>query len=322
MTLTLAALTRHLLTSSLLVLSMFAFGCHHFHAGPLPGAPKDATFATIDGVRMHYTDVGDGPPVVLIHGFGSSLEIWHQVVPQLASHHRVIAVDLKGFGWSSRPEGNYSPTEQGRLVLALMTKLGVGKADVVGHSWGASVTLALALQAPKRVNRIALYGAWIYEEQLPPFFLWARAWGVGEFLFSAFYGERMEEQVAHAYYDSSVVSQERIEAIEELFSRPGTKAAALTAVRDQRYSKIQKRYKSLKHPTLLLWGKQDRVARLHFGQRLSADIPNAKLNVYPRCGHIPMIEAAAASTRDLAEFLMPQDVAMLDNGAPQAAQHP
>ncbi|MBL4634370.1 MAG: alpha/beta hydrolase [Kofleriaceae bacterium] len=304
--------TYRLTPLALLVLSMFAFGCHHFHAGPMPGAPPDAKFFTVDGVRLHYTDVGEGPAIVLIHGFGSSLEIWHKVVPELSSNHRVVAIDLKGFGWSSRPEGNYSPTEQGRLVLALMSQLGIEKADVVGHSWGASVALALALQAPKRVHRIALYGAWIYEEQLPPFFLWARAWGVGEFLFSAFYGERMEDQVAHAYYDPSSIPQERIEAIKELFSRPGTKAAALTAVRDQRYDKIQKRYKTLSHPTLLLWGREDQVARLHFGERLRSDIPNARLKVYPRCGHLPMIEAAASSTRDLVEFLQPQNLTMLD----------
>ncbi len=269
----------------------------------MPNAPADAKFLTVDGVRMHYTDDGKGPAVVLIHGFGSSLEIWHNVTPVLAEDHRVIAVDLKGFGWTSRPEGNYSPSEQARLVLLLMTMLGVDKADIVGHSWGASVTLALALQAPERVHRLALYGAWIYEEQLPPFFLWARAWGVGELLFSAFYGERMEEQVQHAYYDASKVPQSRIEAVEELFSRPGTKAAALTAVRDQHYAAIQKRYHTIKQPTLLLWGREDRVARLHFGERLSVDLPNAELKVYPRCGHIPMIEAADATTRDLARFL-------------------
>jgi pimeloyl-ACP methyl ester carboxylesterase len=282
---------------------MFSLGCHHFHPGPLPGAPADARFMTIDGVRLHYSDEGEGPPVVLIHGFGSSMEIWHQVIPELLREHRVIAVDLKGFGWSSRPEGDYSPTEQGRLVLALMSKLGVRKADIVGHSWGASVSLALALQAPERVHRLALYGAWVYEEQLPPFFVWARAWGVGEFLFSAFYGGRMEDQIAQAYYDPSKVPQERVEAVEELFSRPGTRAAALTAVRDQRYAKVQRRYHTLRHRTLLLWGREDRVARLHFGERLVRDLPNAELKVYPRCGHIPMLEAAEASTRDLVEFL-------------------
>lgn len=269
----------------------------------MPNAPKDAQFLNVDGVRLHYTDEGKGPAVVLLHGFGSSLEIWHEVVPALRDSHRVIAVDLKGFGWSSRPEGNYAPDEQARLVLLVMDTLGVERADIVGHSWGASVTLALALRAPTRVHRLALYGAWIYEEQLPPFFLWARAWGVGEFLFSAFYGERMEEQVQHAYYDASKIPQERIENIEKLFARPGTKAAALTAVRDQHYASVQKRYHTIKAETLLLWGREDRVARLHFGERLQADLPHAELKIYPRCGHIPMLEAAESSTRDLVRFL-------------------
>jgi pimeloyl-ACP methyl ester carboxylesterase len=192
-----------------------------------------------------------------------------------------------------------------------MTSLGVQKADVVGHSWGASVTLAVALRAPERVNRLALYGAWVYEEQLPPFFLWARAWGVGEFLFSAFYGERLEEQVAHAYFDPTSIPQARIEAIQKLFARPGTKAAALTAVRDQRYDKVQKRYRTIKHPTLLLWGRDDQIARLHFGERLRADLPNATLNVYPRCGHIAMLEAAESTTRDLVKFLEPKALAQV-----------
>lgn len=304
------------------VISMFSFGCHHFHAGPLPGTPQSATFLEVDGVRLHYSDTGDGPAVVLIHGFGSSLEIWHGVTPALSQNHRVIAVDLKGFGWSARPEGNYSPDEQARLVLALMSKLGVQKADVVGHSWGASVTLALALRAPERVHRLALYGAWVYEEQLPPFFLWARAWGVGEFLFSAFYGERLEEQVAHAYFDPSSIPQARIEAIEKLFARPGTKAAALTAVRDQRYDKVQKRYKTIKHPTLLLWGRDDQIARLHFGERLRADLPNSELKVYPRCGHIAMLEAADATTSDLVEFLQPQALAQVAPKSPEMTTTP
>jgi pimeloyl-ACP methyl ester carboxylesterase len=201
-----------------------------------------------------------------------------------------------------------------------MSKLGVQKADVVGHSWGASVTLAIALRAPERVNRLALYGAWVYEEQLPPFFLWARAWGVGEFLFSAFYGERLEEQVAHAYFDPGSIPQARIEAIEKLFRRPGTKAAALTAVRDQRYDKMQKRYKTIKHPTLLLWGRDDQIARLHFGERLRSDLPNATLQVYPRCGHIAMLEAAESTTNDLAKFLEPRALAQV--AAPEEASAP
>lgn len=87
-------------------------GCLSFHAGPLPGEPKTAQFAAVDDARLRFVDVGKGPPVVLIHGFASSLETWDLLIPELSKTHRVIALDLKGFGWSDRPEGDYSPSRR------------------------------------------------------------------------------------------------------------------------------------------------------------------------------------------------------------------
>ncbi|RMH44351.1 MAG: alpha/beta fold hydrolase [Deltaproteobacteria bacterium] len=283
--------------------AMLASGCPRFHSGPLPGEPADATFAEVDGVRVRYVDVGQGPAVVLIHGFGSSLDIWDGVIDALRADHRVLALDLKGFGWSSRPPGDYSPAAQARLVLALANARGIDRFSVVGHSWGASVALALALAAPDRVDRVALYSAWVYEEQLPSLFLWARAPVLGEALFSLVYRERIADRVAYAYYDPESVPQARVDAVEELFRRPGTTAAALAAVRGQRYARLQRHYKDVRQPVLLIWGREDRVARLPFGERLAGDLPNARLVVVPRCGHIPMREAAAATTRALVAFL-------------------
>src|SRR6185503_20538778 len=113
-------------------------GCPSFHAGPLPGAPADATFVDVDGVHVHYREWGQGPAVVMLHGFGASLEAWGGVAPFVAPHHRVIAIDLKGFGWTSRPEGDYSPAAQAELVWHVLDKLGVKDVAIVGHSWGTS----------------------------------------------------------------------------------------------------------------------------------------------------------------------------------------
>ena len=79
--------------------------CATFHAAPLPDPPPDARFVDVDGVHVHVREAGAGPAVVLIHGYGASLDTWIGVQPALAAHHRVIALDLKGFGWTSRPEG-------------------------------------------------------------------------------------------------------------------------------------------------------------------------------------------------------------------------
>lgn len=291
-----------------LLLSPALGGCAgSFHKGPMPGEPKGATFATIEGTRVRYSEQGEGPPVVLLHGFASALETWTTVVPALARTHRVISLDLKGFGWTDRPEGDYSPAAQAQLVLGLMDARGVSEAAVVAHSWGSSVALAMTLAQPQRVTRLALYDAWVFEEQLPSFFLFSRTDGVGEALFGMFYKERPDEKIARAFFDTRFVSQELIDEVEQALDRPGTTAAALAAVRGQRFSEMEKRYRTIKQPTLLLWGREDEVTTLPYGERLSRELPSSRLVVYPRCGHFPMLEAASASTSELASFLEVSD---------------
>lgn len=296
---------RLLLLLGVLALMPILSGCLSFHRGPMPGEPKNATFAEIEGARVRYVDTGgEGEPVVMIHGFASSLETWDLVRPVVVEKgRRVIAMDLKGFGWTDRPDGDYSPEAQARLVLALLSSRGVDKATVVAHSWGASVALAMAIAAPERVQRLALYDAWVYEAQLPPFFHWARASGVGETLFSLWYTERADERISLAFHDKRLVTEKLVEEVEAALERPGTVAAALAAVRGQRYAQVEARYRALKHKTLLLWGREDQVTPLAYGERLSHDLPSSKLVVYPACGHFPMLEAVAASNRDLLAFL-------------------
>lgn len=281
-----------------------ACGCGAFHAGPVPGAPKDARWAVVDGVHLRIVDSGgDRPVVVLLHGFGSSLDAWKGVRRELEPSYRVIALDLKGFGWSGRPPGDYSPSAQAALVLGLLDQLGAKGFDVVGHSWGASVALAMALAAPDRVKRLALYDAWAYSDQLPTFFIWARPAGLGEALFALFYRERAEDRLAMAFHDPSFVTQGLVDSVEAALERPGTVAAALAAVRGQRYESVEGRYRTIEAPVLLLWGENDVVTPLTVGRRLARELPGARLVSFPACGHLPMIEARAASTAALRTFL-------------------
>ncbi|HET6614232.1 MAG TPA: alpha/beta hydrolase [Kofleriaceae bacterium] len=278
-------------------------GCPRFHTAPPPGAPKDARFVDALGTQIHYVDVGSGPAVLLLHGYGSSLRSWETVIPVLAEHHRVIAIDLKGFGWSGRPPGDYSPATQANIALAVLDARGVKDVAVVGHSWGASVALAVALAAPDRVRRIALYDAYVYDAEVPSMFQWSQLAGIGEVLFGLYYTERLEDKVPLAFYDPTRVPQAVIDRLAREMARPGTVAAALATARGHRFFAVQKRYPSITVPVLLLWGKDDIITPLRFGRRLVSELPDARLIVYPRCGHIPMIEAQRASTRDLAAFL-------------------
>ncbi|MBL0215981.1 MAG: alpha/beta fold hydrolase [Myxococcales bacterium] len=286
-----------------LLLALLLAGCPRFHSGALPGAPADATFVDVDGIHVRYREAGSGPAVVLIHGFSASSDSWLSVIPSLAVGHRVIAIDLKGFGWTSRPDGDYSPAAQAKLAWAVLDKLGVEDVAIVGHSWGSSVALEMATAHQDRVRRVALYDAYVYDDQVPSFFRWAEKPGLGDALFGLYYTERMEDRVPLAYYDDRWVTQARVDHVESELDRPGTTAAALAAARHHHFGKLHEALRAFTRPVLLLWGENDEVTPLRFGQRLAAELADAELKVYPRCGHLPMVEAHNPSTRDLVAFL-------------------
>jgi pimeloyl-ACP methyl ester carboxylesterase len=309
---------RPLLLAVLSSLSLVT-ACATFHSGAMPGEPRDASYAQVAGARVRFVDVGPkqagkaNSTVVLLHGFASSLETWQGLIPKLAQDHRVIALDLKGFGWTDRPEGDYSPGAQAQLVRELLRQRGVERASVVAHSWGGSVALALAASEPLLVQRVVLYDAWVYDEQLPPFFRWAMVPGVGEALFGLYYKQQPEARLSLGFYQPERVPQQLVDDVERALDRPGTTAAALAAVRGEGFEALEQRYRTIQQPVLILWGREDAVSAPHIAERLVRDLPHARLQWFARCGHFPMLEAAAASDLAVIAFLQPE---LLPEGTP------
>lgn len=127
--------------------------------------PPAGRLLSVDGVRLHVVERGEGPPVVLIHGNMVSQRDFEAsgLMEHLARNHRVIAFDRPGFGHSSRPRDRlWTPAAQAELLHAALAQLGVGPAAVVGHSMGAMVALALALDHPEQVRRLVLLGGYYY----------------------------------------------------------------------------------------------------------------------------------------------------------------
>ena len=307
--------TRAAIAFATLGMALSLAGCPQFHADKLPGTPADATFVEVDGVHVRYREVGTGPAVVLIHGYGASSDSWAPVIPEL-TRHRVIAVDLKGFGWSTRPAGDYSPAAQAQLVWKVLDKLSVNDVALVGHSWGSSVALAMAVAHPERVRRVALYAAYVYDDQVPSFFRWSERSGLGELLFGLYYKERIEDRAVLAYFDERWITQARVDKVEAELDRPGTVAAALAVARRHQFGALHTALRAFAKPVLLLWGENDQVTPVRFGHRLANELVDAELKVYPRCGHIPMVEAQGQSNRDLVAFLRK------DVGSPASPSQP
>ena len=287
-------------------------GCMAFHPDRLPDAPPEAAFAEIGDTHVHFIDrsptdpaAANGRTVVLVHGFGSSTTEWLGVIPELtAAGFRAVALDLRGHGWSSRPDGDYSIDAQARLLLDLVARLGIDRFSLVGHSWGSAVALRVALDAGERVDRVALYNGMFFEDQQPVLFAWARAPGLGELIYGGIYPERQADKLAFAFYDPEAhITEDLVERLAEAMDRPGTLAAALAGVRAMDYSGLEAAYPSLRQPVLLLWGREDQVTPLEYGERLSNLLADARLVVLPQCGHLPMIEVPVASTAALMRFL-------------------
>jgi len=122
----------------------------------VPGAAvehRDVTLA--DGLRIHVAEAGDGPPLVLLHGWPQHWWAWRKVIPALAEERRVLCPDLRGLGWSDAPPGAYRKEQWAADVVALLDALDLERVDLVGHDWGGLVALLAALRAPDRVRTVA-----------------------------------------------------------------------------------------------------------------------------------------------------------------------
>jgi pimeloyl-ACP methyl ester carboxylesterase len=131
----------------------------------------ESNFAAANGVRLHYLKAGQGDPVLLLHGFGQSSQMWRPLMRELAKDHTVVAADLRGAGQSDAPADGYSKSEMARDVRALMNGLGYSKASVVGHDIGMMVAYAYAAQFPGEVQKVVLM-----ESVLPGVGEWTRIW--------------------------------------------------------------------------------------------------------------------------------------------------
>jgi pimeloyl-ACP methyl ester carboxylesterase len=115
-------------------------------------------FVSAGGVRTHVALAGDGPPVLLLHGWPQHWYLWRDVMPVVAPHARVIAPDFRGFGWSEVPDGGYEKTQLADDMVALLDELGIEQVTIAGHDWGGYVGFLLALEHPERVKGFLALG--------------------------------------------------------------------------------------------------------------------------------------------------------------------
>lgn len=254
---------------------------------------------SVNNVAIHYTESGQGTPLLLLHGLGGSHEIWLPVIPELAKSHRVVAADHRGHGASAKPRGSYSIRLFAEDWLALMGALGIDRAHILGLSMGGAIAMRLGAEHSERVRSLALVDTWAFPH--PDFLALLRqrleALGTGDL---AAYAEAAIPQL----YSSEFV-RANPKALADYRARVtsldlGTLRSSVQACIDH---DMQGRLQTIKAPTLVLVGSEDRLLPPFHSEYLQRSIPGARLSVIKGSGHFPHLERPREFLQALTEFL-------------------
>jgi pimeloyl-ACP methyl ester carboxylesterase len=278
--------------------------------------PVDGPFARLGPpdapVKLYTVERGEGPPVLLIHGFGTNSFTWRHIAPDLARDHTVITVDLKGFGQSDKPfDERYAASDQADLLAQLILDRDLKNLTLVGHSYGGGIALLLALEADTRLKgriaKLVLLDTIAYAQEIPVFFKLLDTPVVSQLgvrATTADFQVRMALRIA--YYDNSKIGPDEIEAYAEPMKTAAGKHAIIDSARQilpEDVEAISARYASIALPTLILWCDHDRIVPVGVGLKLKRTLPNAKFGVISECGHMPQEEQPEETMLQIRNFL-------------------
>lgn len=267
---------------------------------------------TVNEHRIAYTEIGTGPPVILLHGFGGSMWNWEYQYETLAKDHRLLIPDLLGSGLSDKPPGPYTPEYLIDFFRAFMDALNVSRAVLIGNSMGAGLAMGMAIDYPERVERLILisgfppnlkesvssrkYRQFMYHR--PPLWLAKLGnWVVGRSTTEQLLQEIIfrHELITPLVIERSFQNRQRGGLLEPLY--------ALLDNIDDWETQYGRRIDQIRQRTLILWGEHDRVFPPAVGERLKNELPDATWQIVPDSGHLPQWEQPEAVNQAIRHFL-------------------
>jgi pimeloyl-ACP methyl ester carboxylesterase len=289
--------------------------------GPDPYGGPDPEWLRIDwrrhlgrvevvGAEANYVEMGSGPPLVLVHGLSGAWQNWLEQIPQLARSHRVVAMDLPGFGSSPMPPWEISISAYGTFVRDFCEKLGIDRCALVGNSMGGFIATEVAIAEPQRVEKLVLVSAagitFARARREPAAVIGRMGRAAGPLLLKLQLGgikrpgsRRLAFQ--GIFFDPNGLHRELLwENVIPAFDSPAYYDAITTLVGYD----IRDRLEEIEVPTLVVWGRNDRVvpvpAAHAYGRRIG---DNARVEVFDHCGHVPQLERPLRFNRLLEQFL-------------------
>jgi len=268
-------------------------------------------YINVGSIRARYWELGEGAPVLMIHGLGASAETWQNTLPVLAQTHHVYAVDLVGFGYSDKPAAQYTVDYLVDFIRGFMDVVGLEEATLIGHSLGGALVLRLAILHPDRASRLVLVAGAGLSRRVGLGLRLASLPLVGELLLRP--NPRKTRQALRPFFhDPTLLTDAFVDLNYDLITQPGAQAAYLSTVRSlasvlgaRRHISegIVARLGEIRVPTLVIWGAQDAIVPAAHADVARDRIANVQIHILPECGHMPMMERPEEFNRLVGRFL-------------------
>lgn len=308
------AYLRQMLVLALLVLSS---GCTYMGTQTIPYnelakkySSDHSDYIDIDGLVIHYSDEGSGPPLLLLHGVASSLHTWDGWAKELKDKYRIIRLDLPGFGLTGFDHGgsDYDLNYMLDKVNRFTEEMGLSKFFVAGNSLGGYIAWNFAERYPHKIYKMVLVDAAGYPQDMP---FWI---GLGGLPVISTITEYMMPKplvnwtVNSAYGDKSKITDAVRQRYFDMTQRSGNRKSYIEVFRATRQqSKNPAQGENVKNvivPTLLMWGEKDTWIPLDIMRKFQRDLPYSDYIVYEGVGHLPMEELPVQTARDADHFFM------------------
>ena len=263
-------------------------------------------FVQVDGLSIHYKDTGsrDAPVLLLLHGFGSSLQTWDTWSTQLEQQYRVIRLDLPGFGLTGpSPINDYSEQNDVATLTHFVDKLGLSQFSVIGHSMGGKMAWGLAASVPDRVNALVLMA--------PDGFPQTKDIGTKPYAMPSIMGliqfslpkYLVRKSIEPAFFDAKALDDSLLNRYYDMLRAPGVRGAILERANQTIYTDPVPLLKKITAPTLLLWGEQDKLIPSSNAQSYAHVLAVSKTQLLPKLGHLLQEEQPDVGVKYVTEFL-------------------
>jgi pimeloyl-ACP methyl ester carboxylesterase len=263
-------------------------------------------YLIVAGIRLRVKDSGprNGRVVILLHGFGSSLETWDEWARALSSEFRVVRFDLPGSGLTGPdPTGDYSDARCVQILIALMNRLGVSKASFVGNSMGGRIAWMFAALQPARVDRLVLISP---DGFASPGFAYGKKPEVPAMMTLMRYvlpKAALRMNLAPAYANPAALTDARVARYYDFVLAPGVRGAMIARMKETVLEDPAPLLRRIAAPTLLLWGEKDAMIPFANSADYLKDIAHSRLVRLPGLGHVPQEEAPSVSLAATRSFL-------------------